>query len=501
MKARYSGMEKPAFQRDFHIKQNTLGYLSQYSPAFQYISGWSEVNFMVWLKSNKQREGLQVVTNGMKIRDWLIYSSLIQSVETMNILQRALFPVVTCLILFPFTCHTDANAEVKGKTSGLSPETPAPARFVTSGVQLIDSKRKSAVFFRGVGYSPYLTGETPLQGDPPGNDDRYEEHLGLVKDMNANYLHVFPMNIPSKFFLALDKTDIVYGQDIWIPGTAEDFLAESYLTKTMEGIKKTIDHVYAVGRPDRLVLFSVGDELQAEAVVRTDTRHPDVHAFKGKYLRVSNRTPTEIALVRLIDGAIAYELSRYGQRHLYCHTSWTHIGPIADRPDLEVPKANVLTPDLGDLVCLNIYTYARGVRTSPPGSVTGSSYQGYLEELAARTQKPIFITQVGLSTSPFEPKPWVPGFGGHKVEDVPRDFTAIWKDIRTAKGGKKFCGVSFFELQDEWWKSGETPDDSSRHDREDPEEWFGLYGVGPDRRLIPKGKIPETLGNLYGRSH
>jgi hypothetical protein len=401
------------------------------------------------------------------------------------------------LLFLPLLAEAVEIIEVKEKTSGLSPGTPIPARFVTRGTQLVDLRQKAPVFFRGIGYSPYLTNETPLQGAPPGDDARYKEHLELMKDMNVNYLHVFPMNMPKGFFSALDKTDMVYGQDIWISGTAEDFLAEPYLTKTMEGIKAAIDHVYAVGRPDRLVLFSVGDELQAEAVVRTDTRHPEVHNYTGKYLRVGNRTPTEIALARLIDGAIDYEVSRYGRRHLYCHTSWTHIGPIVDRPDLEVPKENALTPDLGDLVCLNIYTYARGVRTSPPGSVTGTSYQGYLEELAAQSEKPVFITQVGLSTSPFEPKPWVPGFGGHKVEDVPKDFVAIWKDIRTAKGGKKFCGVSFFELQDEWWKSGEGTNDSTSHDLDDPEEWFGLYEVAPGRHLAPKGKIPATVRSLY----
>jgi hypothetical protein len=403
------------------------------------------------------------------------------------------------LIWTVFAPHSGfaAAAHAPEKTTGISASTPAPVRFVARGAELIDLQKNSPVFFRGIGYSPYLPKETPLQGAPPGNDDRYAEHLGLMQNMAVNYLHVFPMKMPQKFFAALDKTDMFYGQDIWIWAYEEDFLAESFLAKTMENIKETIDHVYRVGRPDRLVLFSVGDELQAKSVVRTDSRHPEVRSYKGKHLQVSNRTPTEIALARLIDGAMEYELSTYGRRHLYCHTSWTHIGPITDRPDLEVPKENALTPDLGDLVCLNVYTYARGVRTSPPGSVTGSSYQGYLEELAAGTDKPILVTQVGLSTSPFEPKSWVPGFGGHKVEDVPKDFTAIWQDIRTAKGKEKFCGISFFELQDEWWKSGEDPTDSTRHELEDPEEWFGLYEVGIDNRLVPKGKIPETIRKLY----
>ncbi len=399
-------------------------------------------------------------------------------------------------IYTPFTGF-GASVPIEPKATGISPTTPDPIRFVTRGTELVDLQKNKPVFFRSIGYSPYLPGETPLKGDPPGDDDRYTEHLSLMQDMAVNYIHVFPMKMPEKFFAALDKTKMVYGQDIWIWAYEEDFLAESFLTSSMENIKAAIDHVYKVGRPDRLVLFSIGDELQAASVVRTDARHPEVRNYKGKHLEVSNRTPTEIALARLIDGAMDYELSRYGQRHLYCHTSWTHIGPITDRPDLEVPKENAVNPDFGDLVCLNVYTYARGVRTSPPGTVTGTSYQGYLEELAAGTNKPIFITQVGLSTSPFEPKSWVPGFGGHKVEDVPKDFTAIWQDIRTAKGKEKFCGISFFELQDEWWKSGEDPTDSTRHELEDPEEWFGLFAVGADNRLVPKGNIPATIKNLY----
>jgi hypothetical protein len=414
-----------------------------------------------------------------------------------NMFQRICFILSLWLVFALSSGGAFATDHGQRKVSEISTATPRPPRFVARGTELYDLQKNMSVFLRGIGYSPYLPNETPLLGAPPGNDDRYTEHLRLMQDMAVTYLHVYPMKMPAKFFTALDKTDMIYGQDIWIWAYEEDFLAESFLTKTMENIKAVIDHVYQVGRPDRLVLFSIGDELQADAVVRTDSRHPEIRSYHGKHLRVDNRTPTEIALARLIDGAMEYELNRYGQRHLYCHTSWTHIGPVTDRPDLEVPPENVLTPDLGDLVCLNVYTYARGVRTSPPGSVTGTSYQGYLEELAAGADKPIFVTQVGLSTSPFEPKPWVPGFGGHKVKDVVIDFAAIWQDIRTAKGKEKFCGISFFELHDEWWKSGEDPTDSSRHELQDPEEWFGVYEVGADNRLVPKGKIPEAIKKMY----
>ncbi len=384
-----------------------------------------------------------------------------------------------------------------GKTAHLTPATPAPLRFVTRGTALIDLRGQGPLFFRGIGYSPYLSGETPVHGAAPGDDGRYLEHFALFRELGVNYLHVFPRLMPPGFFTALDQSDLVYGQDIWVLGTAEDFLDQTFQAQTLEQIKEVIDHTYAVGRPERLVLFSIGDELQAEAVSRTDARHPDVHDYQGKHVVVTNRTPTEVALARLIDQAMDYELTRHGQRHLYTHTSWTHIGPLANRPDLEVARDSILVPDMGDLICLNVYTYARGVLTSPPGSVTGTAYQGYLEELAAATTKPLLITQVGLSTSPFEPKPWVPGFGGHRVEDVPATLRSVWQDVRSARGREKYCGFVFFELHDEWWKSNKSPAEATRQDEDDPEQWFGIYAVGKGNTLTPKGDIPQTVRDLF----
>jgi hypothetical protein len=388
-------------------------------------------------------------------------------------------------------------AEASGKTALIAADTPEPQRFVVRGTSVVDRTAGKPAFFRGVGYSPYLPGETPIYGAAPGDGGRYPGHFERIRELGVNYLHVFPLLMPAGFFAELDRTDLVYGQDIWVHAYEEDFLDEGFLQRTLDQIRAVIDHTYAVGRPDRLVLFSVGDELQAASVARTDARHPDVRDYRGKHLTVTGRTPTEVALARLIDGAMDYELTRYGRRHLYCHTSWTHIGPVADRPDLEVKPPSVLVPDMGDLVCMNVYTYARGVTTSPPGSVTKTSYQGYLEDLTQMTAKPILITQIGLSTSPIAPKPWVPGFGGHRVEDVPAVFRSVWQDVRTARGKGKLAGLVFFELHDEWWKSGETPDDTTRHEDNDPEEWFGLYEVGEGSRLVPKGDIPATVRALF----
>jgi hypothetical protein len=383
-----------------------------------------------------------------------------------------------------------------GKVARIHSDTPLPRRFQAVGHALRDRTRPGPVFLRGIGYSPYRPGETAQHGDGPGDDDRYAGDLALIRELGANYLQVFPLRMPAGFFTALDATELVYGQDIWIDPFAEDLLDEGYQTRTLAAIRAVIDHTYQVGRPERLVLFSVGDELQAATLLRTDRRHPAVRDYQGRHLSVSGRTPSEVALARLIDQAMSYELERYGQRHLYCHTSWTHVGPVP-RPDLEVPAAHVLDPDLGDLRCLNIYTYARGVVSSAPGSVTGTPYQGYLEALARDRSRPILITQVGWSSSPQQPRPDLPEYGGQEPAASAARLRAVWRDLRSARGREVFAGLAVFEFHDEWWKNGWAPGDEQGHEPGDPEEWFGLYGLDQAGMPRPKGQLPATLRTLF----
>jgi hypothetical protein len=80
---------------------------------------------------------------------------------------------------------------------------------------------------------------------------------------------------------------------------------------------------------------------------------------------------------------------------------------------------------------------------------------------------------------------------------VPLIFESVWRDIRTARGRESYCGLVFFELQDEWWKSAKGPEEAARHDADDPEQWFGIYEVGKNNALVPKGAIPATVKRLF----
>jgi len=109
-----------------------------------------------------------------------------------------------------------ADPDIHGKTAKITSETPEPTRYAIRGAKVFDRALGVPVFFRGIGYSPYMKGETPLNGAGPGNDNRYQEHIPLMVRIGVNYLHVFPLYMPPKFFDALDQTDLLYGQDIWI---------------------------------------------------------------------------------------------------------------------------------------------------------------------------------------------------------------------------------------------------------------------------------------------
>jgi hypothetical protein len=367
--------------------------------------------------------------------------------------------------------------------------------FRVTGTKLIHAKTGQSLFLKGIGYSPYFPEESPHYMNPP-NDNRYIGHLSLIKSLNANFLHVFPQFMPENFFTALDQTGFIYAQDIYVDGWTNDLLDETFLNNTIAHIKKVIDHTYAKGRPDKLVFFSVGDEINAGTIYRTDTSHPGIRNFAGNYITITNRTPSEVAIAGLIDAAMTYEQNRYGVRHLFTHTSWTHIGPVPS-PDLEVAPDSIFFANFADLICMNIYTYARGVKSSPPGSVTGTTYQGYLEDLIKISTKPVIITQVGLSTSPIAPNPEIPEFGGNREEKVCSVYFQVWADVKTAAGAHVINGLAWFEFMDEWWKNDQSPDEFF-HEENDPEEWFGLYSINEDKKsLSPKGRIPGTVQSLF----
>ena len=80
-----------------------------------------------------------------------------------------MLPMTPALFLFALATLMPVVAQATGdagsaspKTAHITRDTPAPTRFVADGTTIVDRKTDKPVYLRGMGYSPYLIGETPL---------------------------------------------------------------------------------------------------------------------------------------------------------------------------------------------------------------------------------------------------------------------------------------------------------------------------------------------------
>lgn len=380
-------------------------------------------------------------------------------------------------------------------TNGLSWAQEEKYNFAVNGTTLL--RNNSPFFIKGLDYGGWPIGYSPHYTESfPDDSELFRKDFDLISGLGANFVVVYPQLMPRSFFDELSRKELFYSRDIYIDGYTED-LHDSIFKKNSENqIKKVIDNTYTNGNPNRLVFFSVGDEVNAGTIFRTDTRHPEIREFNGNFINMTG-TPSEVAIAELVDFAKSYESTTYGTTHLYTHSSWTHIGPVRG-PDLEVSEDSIFFADFGDLIAMNIYTYARGVKSSNGGSVTNRPFQGYLEELGDLVTKPIVITQTGLSTSPIAPNPQIPEFGGNTTEEQASTLRQSWEDLTTARNKEKYAGICFFEFSDEWWKGpiGDPPAatrDPFFQESDDPEEWFGIYTINRE----PKGNVPQTLKDIF----
>jgi hypothetical protein len=105
--------------------------------------------------------------------------------------------------------------------------------FAVIGTSLIDHRTGNTLFLKGVGYSPFQPGETPIWGGNLPNDNRYLNHLNMIKSLNVNFLMVFPQLMPQNFFVALDTSGLIYAQDIYVDGNANDLLDDNFQNTTI----------------------------------------------------------------------------------------------------------------------------------------------------------------------------------------------------------------------------------------------------------------------------
>ena len=334
---------------------------------------------------------------------------------------------------------------------------------------------------KGVVYVPGYPGFLPWEIEnstslPVDLQNSITTDIQNIKDMGANTIRFW--GAPKFCYEALKNVGgLNFIQVIWIKGDEPDFQKPQFKETTKTYIRQVIDRIYSVfdDHSPPLVAISIGNELSNSSIRSTNAAHPLIRQFSGNYIVTdSNINASEAFIAEMADFVRTYEYNTYGQQSLLTYSNEIRTIDVIDVPFL-------------DFVSHNAYSYAVPYYkpNTAPGSRTGTLFQGWIEKIKSKhPNKPLLITETGLSVSPNVAQIGPPnyGYGGNTEAEQATGILQNIKDIQTASW--PIAGVCIHEYLDAWWKFG--LEDSYTQDPNDIEEWFGIV------KLKKKGSWYET---------
>jgi hypothetical protein len=349
---------------------------------------------------------------------------------------------------------------------------------------------------RGVVYVPGQPGYLPweiesLTSLPAEVISRIDADLAGIKALGANTVRLW--GAPAYCYeavRALGGLNIL--QTIWLDGSVSDFQATAFKAQSKTYIRAVVDRVYAAypNSDPPVVAFLVGNELSEAGILSTNQAHPDITSYTGNYFIADDINASEAFIAEMADYLRTYESETYGRTSLISYANEIRTVHLIDTPFLDFRSQNA-------------YSYAVPFfrPQTPPGSGSGTLFQGWVEELKhMHPGVPLLITETGLSVSPNAAHQGPPnyGYGGNTEGEQAAGILQNLTDIQSAS--ISIAGVAIHEYLDAWWKFGF--EDSLSQDPDDVEEWFGMV------RLVPDGTGYSTeprpvyiqLGAIWGSS-
>ena len=315
------------------------------------------------------------------------------------------------------------------------------------------------------GYPGYLPWEIEKSTSLPAElRNSISTDISNIKAMDANTIRFW--GAPKYCYEALkDVGDLNFIQTIWIKGDEPDFQNTAFKETTKTYIREVVDRIYSVFTDNSppLVAYLIGNELSETSILSTDEAHPQISSYSGNYIITdSNITATEAFLAEMADYTRTYEFETYGNITLLSYAN-------------EIRTADIIETPFLDFISHNAYSYAVPYYrpNTSLGSNSGTIFQGWVEEVKSKhPNKPLLITETGLSVSPNANHVGAPnyGYGGNTELEQTTGLLQNINDINTT--ALPISGVCIHEYLDAWWKFG--LEDSYSQDPDDIEEWFGI---------------------------
>lgn len=322
---------------------------------------------------------------------------------------------------------------------------------------------------RGVVYVPGYPGQVPWDLEvaaalPLWLRVSIDRDIAQIAAMGANTVRFW--GAPRYCYESLQRAgNLFFLQTLWIDPDVGDLHDPQFKEATRGYIRSVIDRIHSVYRNDSppLIAYLVGNELSESAIRATNAAHPELRGYAGRYVTTAqNLNASEVFLAEMAEYVKQYEHDRYGVTHLVSYANDIRTADLLDTPFLDFRSHNAYS--------YAVPSYRPG---TSPGSVSGTLFQGWIEELQSRfPDRPLLITETGLSVSPNAPHLGPPayGYGGNTESEQAAGLVRNIGDIATSRSAT--AGVVVHEFLDAWWKFGLA--DSYSQDPNDIEEWFGI---------------------------
>lgn len=339
-----------------------------------------------------------------------------------------------------------------------------------------------------------------------------------------NAIYEFNRDNPNPLYIIHDiplKENLIYGE---YDGFDEDILKE-----LQKDIKSTIDIIHGkkividkdiftskLYRKDisQYVLgYVIGNQWDPTFVKITNMKNQDYSSFKGKYINADEVNAIEYILAEAMDYTIQYESERYNQQRLVSFLNTSELDPIKHSSQSSVFKEtdiNIEKIQINNTFHSGIFASYQvspndpdflNISFSSENNQKGNSdFRGYLKELKNIHQKPILITNIGLSTSRGISKEDENGKynrGGLSEKQQGEYLIELLDDIYQ----NDYVGAVVYNWQDDWGKSTtwntshikNTKYIDSWLDVQSSEQHFGILQFVPDKKqtYIVDGKTDD----------
>jgi hypothetical protein len=374
------------------------------------------------------------------------------------------FPYASAIL----TLNTDGGGrQVAAMAETLRATVPAqPSQVSVSGTRLMVRRRLSdgtldlarPYVIKGAAWSPAGIGCT---SDPDQRRDQFaiwrRTDIRLLKEMNANTVYVFldPGTGPARLAEGLRLLDALYQNGIMVVMTVDQDGSDN-----AANIPPVIS---AYRNHPAILMWALGNEW--------NLWRPDRPLYYGRH--------ATLAQAAAAMQANALTVKSLDANHPVCSI----LGEINQPDPATVAGIVATTCTAVDVWGANIYR--------------GAEFYALFDEWAAISSKPLYLSEFG--TDAFHTAAWWPPVGAEDQAAQAGRVTSLWQDLvpeLSASDPQRVClGGTVFEFGDEWWKSGDataavhdangydTPWNPVAHpDGFANEEWFGIVGVGRDRR-------------------